>query len=57
MSVSGIAVSNHVIYIVPASHLKTCIQGPKSIIISLNGKNIGYYYNYSINYYTTKNYT
>jgi len=38
MSISCIAVSNYLIYIVPVSHLKTGIQGPSNIIIGLNRK-------------------
>jgi len=39
MSISCIAVSNHLVDIVPVSHLKTGVQGPSNIIISLNRKN------------------
>jgi len=39
MSVSCIAVSNHLIYIIPVAQLKIGIQGPSNIIISLNRKN------------------
>ena len=39
MLISFIGVSNHLIYIIPVSHLKTGIQKPSNIIISLNRKN------------------
>jgi len=39
MSISCIAVRNHLIYIVPVSHLKTGIQGPINTIITLHWKN------------------
>ena len=39
MSISWIAVCNQLIYTVLVSHLKTGIQGPINIIISLNRKN------------------
>jgi len=50
LSVSCIAVSNHLMYIVPLSHLNTGIQGPSNVIISLNQKKIFNYYDYWINY-------
>jgi len=53
MSIRCIAVSNHLVYIVPVSHLMTGVQGPSNIIISLNRK-IFNYYDYSINYYARK---
>ena len=39
MSISWTAARNQLIYIVPISHLKTGIQGPINIIISLKRKN------------------
>jgi len=34
-----IAVPNHLIYVLPFSHVNTCIQGPNNIIISLHQNN------------------
>jgi len=47
---SCIGASNHLIglYIVPVSHLKTSIQGPSNIIISLNRQKIFNDYDYPI---------
>jgi len=42
--------SSILVYVVPVSHLKTGIQGPSNIIISLHRKKIFNYYEYSINY-------
>jgi len=39
MLISCTADCNHLTYIVPVSQLKTGIQGPINIIISLQGKN------------------
>jgi len=39
MSISCIAVCSYLIYVVLVSHLKTAIQGPINIIISLHQKN------------------
>ena len=38
MSISCTAVINHLMYIVTVFHLKTGIEGPSNIIISLNWK-------------------
>jgi len=40
MSISCVAISNHLIYIVPVSYVKTGIQGPSNIIISLYWENM-----------------
>jgi len=50
MSIICIAVSNHLIHIVPVSYLKTSIQGRSNVIISLNRKKIFNYYDYLVNY-------
>jgi len=53
MSTSCIALFSHLIHIVPVSHLKTGIQGPINIIISLYRKKYLIITNIllSINYY------
>jgi len=48
ISIACTAVGSRLIYIVPVCYVKTGIEGPSNIIISLHRKNN--YYEYSTNY-------
>jgi len=50
ISIACNAVGSHLIYIVPVCYVKTGIEGPSSIIISLHPKNSLNYYEYPTNY-------
>jgi len=44
-----IAIPKHLKHVLPFSHLKTAIQGPISVVISLHRKKLFNYYDWSIN--------